>query len=61
MIEESVAEESVLTRKCLFNKAKRIVVKVGSAVLTDEAGINEKVVESLAKELSFLHQSYNFV
>lgn len=53
----SVIEESSLNRKCLFEKAHRIVVKVGSAVLTDRDGINAKVVESLAKELSFLHQS----
>lgn len=51
-----MSEEEVLNRKCLFNKARRIVVKVGSAVLTDVEGINEKVVESLAKELSYLHQ-----
>lgn len=57
MITESVAEESVCDRKCLFNKARRIVVKVGSAVLTDDIGVNGKVVESLAKELSYLHQS----
>ncbi len=50
-------EEGLYYRQTLFDKAKRVVVKVGSAVLTDENGMNISVVENLAKELSFLKDS----
>jgi glutamate 5-kinase len=44
------------TRKALaLSKAKRIVVKVGSAVLTGKSGIDPQVVAGLAKDLSALH------
>lgn len=47
-------EDGLYYRQTLFDKARRIVVKVGSAVLTTESGINQKVVENIARELSFL-------
>lgn len=50
-------EEGVVYRQTLFAKAKRVVVKVGSAILTDEKGMNQAVVQSLVEDLAFLHNS----
>ncbi len=50
-------EEGLYLRQNYFDKAKRIVVKVGSAVLTDESGINFDVIQNIANELCFLKQS----
>lgn len=50
-------EEGLYFRQTLFDKAKRVVVKVGSAILTDEDGMNHAVVDNLAKEISFLRDS----
>jgi glutamate 5-kinase len=50
-------EDGLYYRQTLFDKAKRVVVKVGSAILTGENGINKQVVDNLAKEISFLHSS----
>ncbi len=50
-------EEGLYFRQSYFDNAKRVVVKVGSAVLTDDDGINQSVIENIAKELSFLRQS----
>lgn len=47
-------EDGLYYRQTLFDKARRIVIKVGSAVLTTESGINQNVVENIARELSFL-------
>jgi len=44
-------------RQTLFDKAKRVVVKVGSAVLTAGDAMNFPVVRNLAKEIAFLHNS----
>jgi len=50
-------EEGLFLRQSYFDKAKRIVVKVGSAVLTDEYGIDSGVISNIARELSFLKNS----
>lgn len=50
-------EEGLYLRQSYFDKAKRIVVKVGSAVLTDSNGIAENVVRNIARELTFLRNS----
>ena len=50
-------DDGLYYRQTLFDKAKRIVIKVGSAVLTTESGINQNVVENIARELSFLKDS----
>lgn len=47
-------EDGLYYRQTLFDKARRIVIKVGSAVLTTESGINQRVVENIARDLSFL-------
>ena len=44
-------EEGILLRKKHLDAAKRVVVKVGSAVLTMGSGLNHNVLENLAKEL----------
>ncbi len=50
-------DEGILLRKKYLDGAKRVVVKVGSAVLTMGSGLNHNVLENLAKELSFLRKS----
>jgi len=50
-------DEGLYLRQTLFDKAKRVVIKVGSAVLTDGSGINGEVVDNLCRQLSFLHDS----
>ena len=50
-------KEGLLHRKRCLGKAKRVVVKVGSAVLTMGTGLNQTVMENLVEEISFLRQS----
>ena len=50
-------EDGLYFRQTLFDKAKRVVIKVGSAILTGKNGLNKAVVDNLAKEISFLHNS----
>lgn len=50
-------DEGLYLRQTLFDKARRVVVKVGSAVLTDGSGINLEVVDHLCRQLAFLHNS----
>lgn len=57
MNNEMTQQEGLYLRQTLFDKAKRIVVKVGSAILTTENGIDQDVVDNLAKEISFLRNS----
>lgn len=47
-------EDGLFYRQTLFDQAKKVVVKVGSAVLTDHDGLNLPVIESLARQISFL-------
>ncbi len=47
-------KEGIALRKALLKKAKRVVVKVGSAVLTGENGLDRDVISNLANELSYL-------
>ncbi len=57
MIQEISLEDGLYFRQTLFDKAKRVVVKVGSAILTDESGMNQRVVDNIARDLSFLRDS----
>lgn len=50
-------QEGLYYRQTLFDQAKRVVVKVGSAVLTCEDGLNLTVINNLARQLSFLKSS----
>ena len=50
-------EEGFALRQSYLGKSRRVVVKVGSAVLTSEDGLNLSVMENLAREISFLIKS----
>ncbi len=50
-------EQGLYYRQTLFDKARRVVVKVGSAVLTDAGGMNHTVIDNLARQIAFLHDS----
>ena len=57
MIDDLSRQDGLYLRQTLFDKSRRIVVKVGSAVLTDEHGIASEVIENIAREIAFLHDS----
>ena len=42
-------------RRRILEKAKRVIVKVGSAVLTSAKGLDERVVNRLADQIAGLH------
>ncbi|WP_028315043.1 glutamate 5-kinase [Desulfatibacillum aliphaticivorans] len=42
-------------RKEFFSCVKRVVVKVGSGILTEETGLNLKMVKNLSQQLAELH------
>lgn len=44
-------------RQILLQKAKRIVVKFGSAILTGKDGLNHEVIGNLVDDIAFLHNS----
>ena len=44
-------------RKSVFNNAKRIVVKVGSNVLTEDQGLNLKAIRSISRQICRLIDS----
>ena len=46
---------SVSDRREAMAKAKRVVVKVGSAILTNDAGLDPRAVNRLADQLAALH------
>jgi len=48
-------EDGLYLRQTLFDRARRIVVKVGSAVLTGESGLALDVIDNIAREIAFLH------
>ncbi|NNF47023.1 MAG: glutamate 5-kinase [Desulfofustis sp.] len=57
MIEDLSRQDGLYLRQTLFDKSRRIVVKVGSAVLTDDNGIALDVIENIAREIAFLRDS----
>lgn len=57
MIDDLSLHDGLYLRQTLFDKSRRIVVKVGSAVLTDEDGIALQVIENIAREIAFLRDS----
>lgn len=50
-------EKGLVLRQEYLEKVRRVVVKVGSAVLTTGKGLNYKVLDNLAEELTFLSKS----
>ena len=58
MNEERISlEDGLFQRQTLYDQARRIVVKVGSAVVTDEEGVNREVIAQLARQLTLLKQT----
>ncbi len=47
---------TVFDRKALFRRARRLIVKVGSALLTSRRGLNRVMVHRLADQMAELHQ-----
>jgi len=52
--DEISIEDGLYFRQTLFDQARRVVVKVGSAVLTNPFGLDLDVIDNLARELAFL-------
>ena len=50
-------KEGLLLRQTHLKNAKRVVVKVGSAVLTGEDGLNHTVLKNLAQDLFHLRET----
>ena len=57
MIDDLSVHDGLYLRQTLFDKSRRIVVKVGSAVLTNDKGIALQVIENIAREIAFLRDS----
>ncbi len=50
-------EEGLFCRQTLFDQARRVVLKVGSAVLTGEDGLDEAIIGQIARQVSFLRST----
>ncbi|MCL2789091.1 MAG: glutamate 5-kinase [Desulfobulbus sp.] len=50
-------DDGLYYRQTLFDQAKRVVIKVGSAVLTGDNGLDESVIANIARQISFLQSS----
>lgn len=50
------ADQKVKLKQEILSKVRRIVIKVGSAVLTNEYGINKGFVADIAREISLLRK-----
>ncbi len=49
-------EEGMKLRNGFLRKAKRVVVKVGSAVLTGDNGLNREIMDGLVRQISLLRK-----
>jgi glutamate 5-kinase len=47
-------EDGLFYRQTLFDQAKRVVLKVGSAVLTNDNGLDLDIIGNIARQVSFL-------
>ncbi len=47
-------EDGLFYRQTLFDQARRVVIKVGSAVLTNKDGLNLPFIARLSQQISFL-------
>lgn len=50
-------DDGLYYRQSLFDQARRVVVKAGSAVLADSDGLKSSVIDNLARELTSLRNS----
>nr|WP_321464526.1 glutamate 5-kinase [uncultured Desulfobulbus sp.] len=48
-------DDGLFYRQTLFDQAKRVVLKVGSAVLTNDNGLDLDIIANIARQVSFLH------
>ncbi|MBU0479871.1 MAG: glutamate 5-kinase [Proteobacteria bacterium] len=49
-------DEGMKSRKACLDRARRVVVKVGSAILTSESGLATEVMDHLARQLTTLRK-----
>jgi len=56
MNEQAKKVDDLKLRRCYLDKARRVVVKVGSAVLTTTEGLNYPVLDSLAGQIEQLRR-----
>jgi glutamate 5-kinase len=47
-------EDGLFYRQTLFDQARRVVLKVGSAVLTNDNGLDLDIIGNIARQVSFL-------
>lgn len=57
MINKQYYSDFMVERQKLFTKAKRVIIKVGSAVLTKANGVNLDVIQHLAEDINYLHET----
>ena len=50
-------EDGLYYRQTLFDQARRVVIKVGSAVLTGEDGLLPEVITNIARQIAFLQST----
>ncbi|MCW5199641.1 glutamate 5-kinase [Desulfobulbus sp. F1] len=50
-------DDGLFYRQTLFDQAKTVVLKVGSAVLTNAEGLNLEFIDTLCRQISFLRSS----
>lgn len=54
---DTTKEAGLKIRRGFFEASRRIVIKVGSAVLSSGKSMNMEVIDSLSKDISLLHDS----
>lgn len=50
-------DDGLYYRQTLFDQAKRVVIKVGSAVLTDDNGLDASIIANIARQIAFLQST----
>ena len=50
-------DDGLYYRQTLFDQARRVVIKVGSAVLTGDDGLDASVIANIARQISFLQST----
>jgi len=50
-------DDGLYYRQTLFDRARRVVIKVGSAVLTDDSGLDPGIIANIARQVSFLQST----
>jgi len=50
-------DDGLFYRQTLFDQARRVVIKVGSAVLTNDDGLDYSIITTIARQVSFLQST----